>query len=304
MVVVEIQLHVRLVGGGQGRRGGKGVDEAVGLIQLRQGVQRLGGKEVCNDGPAAVAADPELELTGVPLLPDLRQIGLEGGEDGGHRRREAVMGAGGAGVDIAGPLAAIAAAPQHQGHEGAHFAVVVVALPGQRVAHVIPGLASVDVVVVETGIPEAQQLIGGGEVRLAAHRAVDPVLRDADGRSERGHDHAQRHEGQLVVVLGGRVVEQALGVVEIVGDIQIAQDAEKRQRIGAVRHGMAHRLRRSGRAGRKQQPADGRKPQRLAKIPSLHTMSSPSSVFSSISHPGIKNQRGSCILQPPRGVLS
>ena len=214
------------------------------------------------------------------------------------------MGAGGAGVDVAGPLAAIAAAPQHQGHEGARFAVVEVALPCQRVAHVIPGLAGVNVVVVEAGIPEAQQLIGCSEVRLAAHRAVDPVLRDADGRSERGHDHAQRHEGQLVVVLGGRVVEQALGVVEIVGDIQIAQDAEKRQRIGAVRHGMAHRLRRSGRASREQQPADGRKPQRLAKIPSLHTMSSPSSVFSSISHPGIKNQRGSYILQPPRGVLS
>ena len=72
-------------------------------------------------------------------------------------------------MDVAGPLAAIAAAPQHQGHEGARFAVVGVALPGQRVAHEIPSLAGVDVVVVETGIPEAQQLIGGGEVRLAAH---------------------------------------------------------------------------------------------------------------------------------------
>ncbi len=83
---------------------------------------------------------PTQSLTspGSPLRLDLGEVGFQGGVHRRHGGGEAVVGVGGTGVQVAGPLAAVAAAPQHQRHEGALLAVVVEALAGQRVADEIP----------------------------------------------------------------------------------------------------------------------------------------------------------------------
>lgn len=74
------------------------------------------------------------------------------------------MRAGIAHVEVAGPLAAVAAAPQDKRHKGGTLAVQGQGLAGQRVAHKVPGPAGVKVIVAEQRVPEAQGLVGGSNV--------------------------------------------------------------------------------------------------------------------------------------------
>lgn len=110
-----------------------------------------------------------------------------------------------AGVQVAHPLAAIAAAPQDERHDGGSPAIQGDGLAGGGPAHKVTGLAHVDVVVTILRIAVAQLRIGRVEAVLAAHIPVGPVFRLAGPCIERRAHHAQRGQRQLVVILEGRV---------------------------------------------------------------------------------------------------
>ena len=184
------------------------------------------------------------------------------------------MRAGIAHVEVAGPLAAIAAAPQDKRHKGGTLAVQGQGLAGQRVAHKVPGPAGVEVVIVEQRVLKAQGLVGGGNVGFPPHRAVDPVFRIAGHGVGRSADQTQRCQRQLVVILGGRVGEKAVGVIERVGQVAAAQVAADADGVAAIRHCMAHGALPGGLDHQPgQQSAAGRKPQHLAKTSSIHNFS-------------------------------
>ena len=268
VVGIEILLQVRPVSGSQGRRHRKAVGIDVLPPQLGQLPGYLCRQQICNDGAAAVAAQPELEGT---ALPGPGQIGLEGRKHRRHRRDKAGVRAGIAHVEVAGPLAAVAAAPQDKRHKGGTLAVQGQGLAGQRIAHKVSGPAGVKVVVAEQRVPEAQGLVGGSNVGFPPHGAVDPVFRIAGYGVGRSADQTQRCQCQLVVILGGRVGEKAVGVIERVGQVTAAQVTADANGVAAIRYGAAHGAlpgcpdHQPG-----QQSAAGRKPQHLAKTSSIH----------------------------------
>ena len=271
MIGIEILLQVRSVGGSQGCRHRK----AVGIDALPPQLGELPGdlcrQQICNDGTAAVAAQPELEGTALPCP---GQIGLEGRKHRRHRRDKAGVRAGITCVEVAGPLAAVAAAPQDKRHKGGTLAVQGQGLAGQRVAHKVPGPAGVEVVIVEQRVLKAQGLVGGGNVGFPPHRAVDPVFRIAGHGVGRSADQTQRCQRQLVVILGGRVGEKAVGVIERVGQVAAAQVAADADGVAAIRHCMAYGALPGGLDHQPgQQSAAGRKPQHLAKTSSIHNFS-------------------------------
>ena len=271
MVGIEILLQVRPVSGSQGRRHRKAVGIDVLPPQLGQLPGDLCRQQICDNGAAAVAAQPELEGT---ALPGPGQIGLEGRKHRRHGRDEAGVRAGIAYVEVAGPLAAVAAAPQDKRHKGGTLAVQGQGLAGQRVAHKVSGPAGVEIVIVEQRVLKAQDLVGGGNVGFPPHRAVDPVFRIAGHGVGRSADQTQRCQCQLVVILGGRVGEKAVGVIERVGQVTAAQVAADADGVAAIRHCMAYGALPGGLDHQPgQQSAAGRKPQHLAKTSSIHNFS-------------------------------
>ena len=177
-------------------------------------------------------------------------------------------------MEVAGPLAAVAAAPQDKRHKGGTLAVQGQGLAGQRVAHKVPGPAGVKVVIVEQRVLKAQGLVGGSNVGFPPHRAVDPVFRIAGYGVGRSADQTQRCQCQLVVILGGRVSEKAVGVIERVGQVAAAQVAADADGVAAIRHCMAHGALPGGLDHQPgQQSAAGRKPQHFAKTSSIHNFS-------------------------------
>ena len=271
VVGIEILLQVRPVSGSQGCRHRKAVGIDVLPPQLGELPGDLCRQQICNDGAAAVAAQPELEGT---ALPGPGQIGLEGRKHRRHGRDKAGVRAGIAHVEVAGPLAAVAAAPQDKRHKGGALAVQGQGLAGQRIAHKVPGPAGVKVVVAEQRVPEAQGLVGGSNVGFPPHGAVDPVFRIAGYGVGRSADQTQRCQRQLVVILGGRVGEKAVGIIERVGQVTAAQVAADADGVAAIRHCMAYGALPGGLDHEPgQQSAAGRKPQHLAKTSSIHNFS-------------------------------
>ena len=119
VVVVVVQLIVRVAGGGQGHRRGKRVDEDVFAVDLGQVFVDPPRQQVGDGRAPAVAAHPELDgarparLGGRP-----GQIISEGGQHLVHRDDKARVARPHTGVQVADPLAAVAAAPQDDGHNG------------------------------------------------------------------------------------------------------------------------------------------------------------------------------------------
>ena len=286
VIGIEILLQVRPVGGSQGRRHRKAVGIDVLPPQLGELPGDLCRQQICDNGAAAVAAQPELEGT---ALPGSGQIGLEGRKHRRHGRDKAGVRAGIAHVEVAGPLAAVAAAPQDKRHKGGALAVQGQGLAGQRVAHKVPGPAGVEVVVVEQRVPEAQGLVGGSNVGFPPHGAVDPVFRIAGYGVGRSADQTQRCQCQLVVILGGRVGEKAVGVIERVGQVAAAQVTADANGVAAIRYCASHGALPGGPDHQPgQQSAAGRKPQHLAKTSSIHNFSpqNQNGFFLSIPYPG------------------
>ena len=271
VVGIEILLQVRPVSGSQGRRHCKAVGIDVLPPQLGELPGNLCRQQICDNGTAAVAAQPELKGT---ALPGPGQIGLEGRKHRRHGRDKAGVRAGIAHVEVAGPLAAVAAAPQDKRHKGGALAVQGQGLAGQRIAHKVPGPAGVKVVVAEQRVPEAQGLVGGSNVGFPPHGAVDPVFRIAGYGVGRSADQTQRCQCQLVVILGGRVGEKAVGVIERVGQVAAAQVTADANGVTAIRYCASHGAlpgcpdHQPG-----QQSAAGRKPQHFAKTSSIHNFS-------------------------------
>ena len=179
-----------------------------------------------------------------------------------------------AGVQVAHPLASIAAAPQDERHDGGTPAIQSDGLAGGGPAHEVTGLAHVDVVVAILRIAVAQLRIGRIEAVLAAHIPVGPVFRLAGPCIERRAHHAQCGQRQLVVVLEGRVRKKAVAVVIFVLDVHLAQLAAERQAVLPRRHRAAHRLALHGCLGPGQsQPGRkrGTASKRFAEITSFHS---------------------------------
>lgn len=122
-----------------------------------------------------------------------------------HRDDEAAVGVARAGVQIAHPLAAVAAAAQDERHDGGALAVQGDGLAGRGPAHEVARLAHIDIIIAVFHVAEAQLGIGCVEAVLAAHVPVGPVFRIAGPCIESSRHHAQRRQCQLVVVLDGGV---------------------------------------------------------------------------------------------------
>ena len=159
-----------------------------------------------------------------------------------HRDDEAAVGVARAGVQIAHPLAAVAAAAQDERHDGGALAVQGDGLAGRGPAHEVARLAHIDIIIAVFHVAEAQLGIGCIETVLAAHIPVDPVFRIAGPCIESSRHHAQRRQRQLVVVLDGGMRKKTVAVVIFVLDVHLAQLAAEGHRIIACRDCPAHRL--------------------------------------------------------------
>lgn len=122
-----------------------------------------------------------------------------------HRDDEAAVGVARAGVQIAHPLAAVAAAAQDERHDGGALPVQGDGLAGRGPAHEVARLAHIDIIIAVFHVGEAQLGIGCVEAVLAAHVPVGPVFRIAGPGIESSRHHAQRRQRQLVVVPDGGV---------------------------------------------------------------------------------------------------
>ena len=277
MVVVVIQLIVRVAGGGQGHRRGKRVDEDVFAVDLGQVFVDPPRQQVGDGRAPAVAAHPELEGARPARLGSRPgQIIPEGGQHLVHRDDKARVARPHTGVQVADPLAAVAAAPQDDGHNGGALAVQGDGLPGQAVAHKVPGLPHVDVVVVEHGVGKAQRRKGVGKVGLPAHLPVGPVPGVAGCRVEGGPHQPQAGQRQAVVVLQRGVGKKAVTIIVVMGHVGQAQLTAEPHGIAAIRHRPAHRALRVFRRRPGHCQHRRRKGQRFTKITSFHGVCFPS----------------------------
>ena len=276
VVVVVVLLQVGVVLRAEGHRRGKGVDEDVLPRQSGQLFVEAGGEKVRHRSAPAVAAHPELDKAQFTRLLGCGQIIFQIGEHLVHRDDEAAVGMACAGVQVAHPLAATAAAPQDDGHNGGALAVQGDGLPGQAVAHKVPGLPHVDVVVVEHRVGKAQRRKGVGKVGLPAHLPVGPIPGVAGCRVEGGPHQPQAGQRQTVVVLQRGVGKKAVTIIVVMGHVGQAQLTAEPHGIAAIRHRPAHRAlrvfrRRPGHCQRRR-----RKGQRFTKITSFHGVCFPS----------------------------
>ena len=242
VVVVVVLLQVGIVLGAEGYRRGKGVNKDILPCQPGQLFVDAGREKIRHCSAAAVAAHPELDDAQLPLFLSCRQIVLQIGKHLMHRDDEAAVGVASAGVQIAYPLAAVAAAAQDERHDGGALAVQGDGLAGRGPAHEVARLAHIDIVIAIFHIAEAQLGIGCIEAVFAAHFSVDPVFCIAGPCIERRTHHAQRGQRQLVVILDGRMGKKAVAVVVFVLDVHLAQLAAEGHCIIARWDCPAHRL--------------------------------------------------------------
>ena len=285
MVVVVVLLQVGVVLRAKGHRRGKGVNEDLLPRQSGQLFVEAGGEKVRHRSTPAVAAHPELDKAQSARLLGCGQIILQIGEHLVHRDDKAAVGMACAGVQVAHPLAAIAAAPQDERHDGGTPAIQGDGLAGGGPAHEVTGLAHVDVVVAILCIAVAQLRIGRIKAVLAAHIPVGPVFRLAGPCIERCTHHAQRGQRQLMVILEGRVRKKAVAVVIFVLDVHLAQLAAERQAVFSRRHRAAYRLALHGCHGPGQSPPgrkSGTTSQRFAEITSFHVLCPLAAMINSI----------------------
>ena len=242
VVVVVVLLQVGVVLRAEGHRRRKGVDEDILPFQSGQLPVDPGSQKVRHHRTAAVAAHPELDDAQLSLLLSCRQIVLQIGKHLMHRDDEAAVGVARAGVQIAHPLAAVAAAAQDERHDGGALPVQGDGLAGRGPAHEVARPAHIDIIIAVFHVAEAQLGIGCVEAVLTTHVPVGPVFRIAGPCIESSRHHAQRRQRQLVVVLDGAVRKKTVAVVIFVLDVHLAQLAAEGHCIIARRDCPAHRL--------------------------------------------------------------
>ena len=180
-------------------------------------------------------------------------------------------------MKVAGPLGSITGAAQERPDDGHLSAAAHQCFAGNGTGHRVRGIVQAVGIVEQLHLGKAQLCKGipdmGGTADLARH----PIALVALPRAVRSRSHAQGGQCQLIVVLCGGVVEQAVAVIVIVPQVSAAAVAAVPQGIVVVRHGAADQRR--SRPGLRQRRSGSQCPRRkghrktLTKVPSFHASS-------------------------------
>ena len=189
-------------------------------------------------------------------------------------------------MKVCGPLGPIAGAAQKRPDDGHQSAALYQRFAGDGAGHRIRSIVQAVGIVEQLHLGKAQLRKGIPDMVGAPHLAVYPVVSVALPRAVGGSRHAQRGQRQLVVVLRGRVVKQAVAVIVVVPQVGTVAVAAVPQGIVVVRHGTPHHSR--SRPGLRQRRTGGKRPgckghrKTLAKIPSFHS--------SLLPHPALRGR--------------
>ena len=258
----------------QSCRGGKGIDVGVFLFQLRQ----HGGQTRCHKvGHAAAPAVPaHPELQGAQRLTLCRRLNVSAYffNQLPRRRHKAGVGAARPCMKVAGPLSSIAGAAQERPDDSHLSAAAHQRFAGDGTGHGVRGVVQAVGIVEQLHLGKAQLCKGVPDMVGAADLAFHPIALVALPRTVGGCRHAQGGQRQLVVVLCGRVVEQAVAVIVVVPQVGAVAVAAVPQGIVVVWHSPADQRRsrpslRQRRSGCKCSRRKGHR-KTLAKIPSFH----------------------------------
>ena len=177
-------------------------------------------------------------------------------------------------MKVAGPLSSIAGAAQERPDDGHLSAAAHQRFAGDGTGHSVRGVVQAVGIVEQLHLGKAQLCKGVPDMVGAADLPLHPIALVALPRTVGGCRHAQGGQCQLVVVLRGRVVEQAIAVIVIVPQVGAVAVAAVPQGIVVVWHSPADQRRsrpglRQHRSGSKCSRRKGHR-KTLAKIPSFH----------------------------------
>ena len=239
VVVVIILLQIGAVCRRQGRRGGKGIDKGVFLFQLRQHGGQTRRHKVGHTAAPAVTAHPELQ--GAQRLALCRRLNVSSYffNQLPRRRHKADVGAARPCMKVAGPLGPVAGAAQERPDDGHLPAAAHQRFAGDGAAHGVRGVVQAVGIVEQLHLGKAQLCKGVPDMVGAADLALHPVALVALPCTIGGCRHAQGGQRQLVVVLRGRVVEQAVAVIVVVPQVGTAAVTAVPQGIVVVWHSPA-----------------------------------------------------------------
>lgn len=184
------------------------------------------------------------------------------------------MGAAGPRMKVAGPLGPVAGATQKRPDDGHLSSAAHQRFAGDGAAHGVRGVVQAVGIVEQLHLGKAQLCKGVPDMVGAADLALHPIALVALPWTIGGCRHAQGGQRQLVVVLRGRVVEQAVAVIVVVPQVGAVAVTAVPQGIVVVRHGAADQRRscpglRQRRSGSKCTRRKGHR-KTLTKIPSFH----------------------------------
>ena len=177
-------------------------------------------------------------------------------------------------MKVAGPLGPIAGAAQERPDDGHLPAAAHQRFAGDGAAHGVRGVVQAVGIVEQLHLSKAQLCKGVPDMVGTADLALHPIALVALPCTVGGCRHAQGGQRQLVVVLRGRVVEQAVAVIVVVPQVGTAAVAAVPQGIVVVRYGAADQG--CSRPGLRQRRSGCKRPRckghrkTLAKIPSFH----------------------------------
>ena len=177
-------------------------------------------------------------------------------------------------MKVAGPLGPVAGAAQERPDDGHLSAAAHQRFAGDGAAHSVRGVVQAVGIVEQLHLSKAQLCKGIPDMVGTADFPFHPIALVALPRAVGGCRHAQGGQRQLVVVLRGRVVEQAVAVIVVVPQVGTAAVAAVPQGIVVVRHGAANQRR--SRPGLRQRRTGSQRTRRkghrktLTKIPSFH----------------------------------
>ena len=180
-------------------------------------------------------------------------------------------------MKVAGPLGSITGAAQERPDDGHLSAAAHQCFSGNGTGHRVRGIVQAVGIVEQLHLGKAQLCKGIPDMVGTADLARHPIALVALPRAVRSRSHAQGGQCQLIVVLCGGVVEQAVAVIVIVPQVSAAAVAAVPQGIVVVRHGAADQRR--SRPGLRQRRTGSQCPRRkghrktLTKVPSFHASS-------------------------------
>ena len=183
-------------------------------------------------------------------------------------------------MKVAGPLGSITGAAQERPDDGHLSAAAHQCFSGNGTGHRVRGIVQAVGIVEQLHLGKAQLCKGIPDMVGTADLARHPIgnhEKDIHVHIVRSRSHAQGGQCQLIVVLCGGVVEQAVAVIVIVPQVSAAAVAAVPQGIVVVRHGAADQRR--SRPGLRQRRTGSQCPRRkghrktLTKVPSFHASS-------------------------------